>query len=88
MNADAQIGWRRFSPQGATVYSQTGAATVALNVGVPLAVLGWLLIGASRGGWGVDEKFVRRWRGLVIGGALLIGLGVFWLLPRVEIVSR
>jgi hypothetical protein len=87
MKADAEISWRRFSARGATVYSHAGAAIFALNVGVPLAVFGWLIIGASRGGWGVDEKFVSRWRWRVILAASILGLVIFWLLPKVEIVS-
>lgn len=87
MNTDAEITWRSFSTKAATVYSQTGAAIVALNVGMPLAVLGWLLAGASRGGWGVDDKFVARWRRRAIFAALILGFVVYWLLPKVEIVT-
>lgn len=88
MTADAEINWRSFSSQGATVYSHAGAAIGALNVGVPLAVLGWLLVGASRGGWGVDDKFVTRWRWLMILAALVVGRAIFWLLPKVDIVTN
>lgn len=88
MKVDAEINWQRFSTKAATVYSHAGATIVALNVGVPLAVLGWLLVGMSRGGWGVDEKFVTRWRWRAIFGALIVGLGIFWLLPKVDIVTN
>lgn len=88
MMTDAEITWRRFSRRGATVYSHAGATILALNVGVPLAVLGWLLIGASRGGWGVNEKFIARWRCLAILAAIVIGLALFWLLPKVEIIAN
>ena len=87
MKTDAEIIWQSFSEKGATVYSNAGAAIVALNVGVPLAVLGWLLVGASRGGWGVDEKFVARWRWRVSLAALIVGGAIFWLLPKVGILS-
>ncbi len=87
MQADVEIDWRRFSTKAATVYSRAGAAIFALNIGVPLAVLGWLLIGASRGGWGVDENSIARWRRLAILVALMVGFGVFWLLPKVEIIA-
>jgi hypothetical protein len=87
MIADTEIAWRWFSTKGSVVFSNAGAATVALNLGLPLAVLGWLLVGTSRGGWGVDEKFVSRWRWRMILAALIIGLGIFWLLPKVDIVS-
>lgn len=87
MKADAEITWRSFSRRGAMVYSHAGAAIFALNVGVPLAVLGWLLVGASRGGWGVDEKFVARWRWRIVLAALIVGLVIFWLLPKVELVT-
>ena len=85
MKEDAVITWRGFSSHGDTVYSQTGAALVGLNFAVTASVLGWLLIGLCRGGWGVDEKFIRRWRGFVILGAIIFGLVVFWLLPKVGI---
>ena len=88
MKADAEITWRRFSRRGATVYSHAGATILALNVGVPLAVLGWLLVGASRGGWGVNETFIARWQCLVILAALVLGLVIFWLLPKVEVVAN
>ncbi len=29
---------------------------IALNVAVPLAALGWFLVGSSRGGWSVNEQ--------------------------------
>jgi len=87
MKVDAEISWQRFSTKAATVYSHAGAAIVALNVAVPLAVLCWLLIGTSRGSWGVDEKFIARWRQWAILGALVVGLGIFWLLPKVDIIT-
>lgn len=87
MDSDAEIAWRWFSPKASVVYSHAGAATVALNVGVPLAVFGWLLVGASWGGWGVDEQFVSRWRWRIILVGLVVGVAVYWLLPKVEIVG-
>jgi len=87
MKTDAEINWRGFSRRGATVYSHTGAAIVALNVGVALAVLAWLLVGASRGGLGVDEKSIAWWRFQVILAAMIIGFSVYWLLPKVEITT-
>ncbi len=87
MKTDAEINWRGFSRRGATVYSHAGAAIVALNVGVPLAVLAWLLVGASRGGLGVDEKSIARWRFQVILAAMIIGFAVYWLVPKVEITT-
>jgi hypothetical protein len=87
MNSDAEITWRWFATKASVVYSRTGAALVALNIGVPLAVFGWLLVGAGRGGWGVDEKFITRWRCRMILAAMIIGLAVFWLLPKVEIIT-
>jgi hypothetical protein len=87
MKTDAEISWRSFSTKASTIYSHAGAVIVALNVGVPLAVLSWLLVGASRGGWGVDDKFVARWRWRVIIAAMIVGFAVYWLLPKVEIVA-
>jgi hypothetical protein len=57
-------------------------------VALPLAALGWLLLGASRGGWKVTEKWVSRWRWRLLAAAAGVGLAVFLLLPKVEIVSR
>ena len=88
MNSDVEIKWRRFSTKAAVVYSHAGASTVALNIGAPLAVLGWLLTGASRGGWGVDEKLVSRLRWRMILAVSIIGLATYWLLPKVEIVTN
>lgn len=87
MKADAEITWRNFSSRGAFVYSRAGATAIAVNIGLPMAILGWLLVGASRGGWGVDDKFIARWRWRVTLVALVVGLGVYWFLPKVEIVT-
>jgi len=87
MRSDAEITWRWFSTKGSVVYSNVGAATVALNIALPLAVIGWLFVGASRGGWTVDEKFVRRWRWRLFLVVMIFGLGIFWWLPKVEIVT-
>lgn len=87
MRADAEIRWRAFSSRGGTVFSRSGAAIVALNVSVPLAMLGWLLVGASRDGWGVNEKFIAQWRLAVIIAALVTGCGVYWLLPKVDVLN-
>ena len=78
------IFWRR----GATVFSYSGAFTIALNVALPLAVVGWLLAGASRGGWKVTEKGIPRWRWGLVAAAAGIGLVIFLLLPKVEVVSH
>jgi hypothetical protein len=60
---------------------------MALNVALPFAVLGWLCMGASRGGWGVDDKRIPRWRGWLGVAACAIGTALFFLLPKVEIVA-
>lgn len=87
MADDTTIVRRTFSKRGATVYSQTGALIAALNVAIPIATFGWLLISASRGGWGVDERFVRRWRSRIILAAIIIGGVVFLLLPKTAIAG-
>jgi len=61
--------------------------TIALNVALPLGVLGWLALGASRGGWSVDERQILRWRWRLIAAAIGIGAAIFFLLPRVDIVA-
>ena len=88
MASDVDINPAIFWRMGATVYSYPGALTIALNVALPLAALSWLLIGASRGGWNVEEKWVSRWRRGLLAMAAGVGLAVFLLLPKVEIVSR
>ncbi len=78
------VFWRA----GATVFSYSGALTIALNVALPLAVLGWLLAGASQGGWKVTEQGISRWRWRLLAAAVAAGLAVYLLLPKVEVVSR
>jgi len=86
MNSDVEVKWTGFSHKGTNVYSYSGAFTVALNAAVPLAALGWLLMGASRGGLGVDEKFISRWRWRLLLFATIVGIAVYLLLPKVEVV--
>ena len=88
MASDVEIHSAVFWRKGATVFSHSGALTIALNVALPLAALGWLLLGASRGGWNVTEKWISRWRWRLLAVAAGVGLAVFLLLPKVEIVSR
>lgn len=88
MKQDARITWAKFSRVGANVYSYGSAATVAINVAVTLAVIGWLAVEACRGGWGVTDKFVRDWRWRMLPVSVAIGLLVFALLPKVEIDHR
>jgi hypothetical protein len=87
MAADVNIRSAWFWRKGATVYSRSGALIIALNVALPLAALSWLLMGASRGGWDVGEKWISRWRWRLLAESVLIGLAVFLWLPKVEIVS-
>jgi hypothetical protein len=88
MASDVEIHSAAFWRKGATVFSHSGALTIALNVALPLAALGWLLVGTSRGGWNVTEKWISRWRWRLLAVAAGVGLAVFLLLPKVEIVSR
>ena len=87
MKADVDLTWRQFSANGTVVFSDLGASTIALNIAVPVAVFGWLLIGTCRGGWGVDEQFVSRWRLRIILAAIIIGLAVYLVLPKVAVVE-
>jgi hypothetical protein len=88
MDTDAKIKWATFfRTQRAYVYSEAAAVMIALNVALPLGVLGWLALGASRGGWRVDEGQIRRWRWRLIGAAIGIGFAIFFLLPTVEIIA-
>jgi hypothetical protein len=87
MQSDVEIKWRGFSRKGAYAFSPSGAATVALNVAVPLGILSWLFVGAMGGEWGEAGTFVRRWRWRVALATIALGLVVFLLLPKVEVVS-
>jgi hypothetical protein len=88
MASDVNIGSGVFWRQGATVFSYSGALTIALNVALPLAVLSWLLAGASEGGWKVTKQGISRWRWCLLTAAGGIGLAVYLLLPKVEVVSQ
>lgn len=85
MASDVQLHSRFFWRQGRYVYSYSGALTIALNVGLPLAALAWLLAGMSRGGWKVTDQWIAKWRWRSLAAAVGIGLAVFLLLPKVEI---
>ena len=88
MASDVNLHSTWFWSKGAAVYSYSGALMIALNVALPLAALSWLLIGASRGGWNVGEKWISRWRWRLLAVAVGVGLAVFVSLPKVEIVTR
>jgi len=88
MDTDLQIKWAGlFRSQSPVVYSDAAAVTIALNVALPFGALGCLALGASRGGWGADEKRILRWRWKLIALAIGIGTAIFLLLPRVDIVA-
>lgn len=86
MRDDVWIKPRFYWKSGAHVYSPTGAAQVALNVALPLALLAWTLIGSSRGGWGADDRWVTQWRWRWCGIALAAGVAVFLILPKVDVL--
>jgi hypothetical protein len=88
MDSDAQI--RRasfFRTERAFVYSNAAGVVIALNVALPLCAVGWLALGASRGGWRVDERRILHWRWRLIAVAVGIGTTIFFLLPRVDIIA-
>ncbi len=85
MASDVEIGSSFFWSKGRRVYSHSGAFAIALNVALPLAGLGWLLAGMSQGGWKVDGRWVARWRRRSLSLAAVVGLAVFFLLPKVEV---
>ena len=88
MDTDAEIKWATFfRTQRAFVYSNAAAVMIALNVAIPLGALGWLALGASRGGWGVNERRILHWRWRLIAVAIGIGTAIFFLLPRVDIIA-
>jgi hypothetical protein len=85
MASDVEIKSGFFWSIGRRVYSRSGALTIALNVALPLAALGWLLMGMSQGGWKIDERWISRWRWRFLAAAAGLGLAVFLLLPKVEV---
>ena len=88
MDTDVEIKWASFfRTQRPFVYSDAAAMTIALNMALPVGALGWLALGASRGGWGVDERRILHWRWRLIAVAIGIGTAIFFLLPRVDIIA-
>ncbi len=85
MGSDVTIGRRPFWRTGVHVFSYGGAASIALNAAVSLALLAWLLVGACQGGWLVDRRWIRRWRWRGIAAGLLLGFAIFLVLPKTEI---
>jgi hypothetical protein len=85
MAADVEIRTNLFWSKGRRVYSRSGALTIALNVALPLAALAWLLMGASQGGWKVNERWIYRWRLRSLVAAIGVGWAVFLFLPKVEV---
>jgi hypothetical protein len=55
-------------------------------VALPVAGLTWLLLGATRGAWAVDERWSSRWRWQLLTVAAVLGLFFFLSLPKTEIV--
>lgn len=84
MSRDVELRSRWNWTSGATVYSYAAALNLALNASVPLAALGWLALGASRGGWNIDGRTVTRWRWKLVAIALGLGLVLFVVLPKVR----
>ncbi|MCX6896140.1 MAG: DUF2330 domain-containing protein [Verrucomicrobia bacterium] len=85
MDSDVKIGWCSYRGTGAWVCSNAGALSIALNVTFILAPLCWLVVGASRGGFGVDDSFVWRWRWRLLAISILVGGIIFFLLPKVPV---
>lgn len=85
MTRDVEVRWRRPARTGAAMYSHAAAGTFALNVATPLLALGWLAVGACRGGWGVTETGIRRGRWAVLALGVLVGLAVYAWLPKIAL---
>lgn len=88
MQEDVQIGYRFYSHSGRLVYSASSARMIALNISVSLAGITWALLGLTRGSLGVNERRILRWR---MGALVLftwLGITVFLLLPKVEVVMH
>jgi hypothetical protein len=87
MASDVKIGSEQFRSQRETVYSRQGAGLTALNIAGPIGAAGWMLLGASRGGWKTDEKKIAIWRWRFLSFVVSVGLLVFLLLPKVEVMA-
>lgn len=88
MASDVTLLPARFSRIGSTAYSSPGAINIALNIALPIGAIGWLLLGASQGGWDVRENTLKRWRRWFLVLTMGFGLAIFIMLPKVEVESR
>jgi len=90
MRSDVKIHWRPYWKTGALAFSNYGALIVTLNMALPLALLGWFLIGASRSEQFFTSKNAWQWRGRFIVGMAIFGVLLYLWLPKVpvEIVSQ
>ena len=52
---------------------------------LPVAAVAWLLAGMSQGGWKVNDRWISNWCWRSLAFAVVLGLAVFLLLPKVEV---
>ena len=87
MRNDVQIGSRFYTHSGRLVYSRSSALMIALNIAVSLAGVAWALFGLTRGSWAVSERWILRWRLSSLAMCVVLGVSIYVLLPKVEIVG-
>jgi hypothetical protein len=86
MKADAWVEFAKFRFQRGRLYSRQGAALTALNLGVGLAVLGWLSVLLMEGGWEVTPRAQRRWTMRLALVSLAVAVVVYLALPKTPII--
>ena len=89
MRKDTEVLWRNFSDQGETVYSRAAALDLTLDVVVAFAIVVASLFGmiALRHDSGVAKDCFGRWRWWLAGAALLLGVSLFYGLPKTEVTE-
>lgn len=85
MKSDVEISWTPYWAKGATVYSYYGATICTLNIIAPLAMIGILLINASRCGRLFTSEDVGRWCQRFVIGVVLLGIVIFCWFPKTEV---
>lgn len=87
MASDVNIGTSFLGKTGAYVFSYAGATLITLNVILPLGMIAWAMLDASRNSWDAASKPLWRSRCYLLTATLAAGLTLFALMPKVEIVS-
>jgi len=83
MSRDAYFTWMPFERRLASFYSYEAATTRAVNLGVAVLLLALPCAGFWL--WRKDGEWTLRLLAKVAGGAFIVGMAYFLLLPKVEV---